>query len=483
MRPFKRKRVILTLVLCALILGACGSEKKEHAQAPVSGETEQDRDAGSEPGTGEERVADAETGKDEGKNADVEPGTSEEMGAKGLSLCGSYFKRGDYRYQMEIEPGGQDEPGMLLLTFRKREAPYSSYFMPSHQFHISSHDAAGTVTGKDVSSDSKGSEFGIIWEEDKAVTLKGETEAAGTYYPEKGNLIMPEAFSRPLNDTDLIDLSQEQLKLIRNQFYAVYGREFKSEDLKNYFEALPWYEGRIGAKDFDEGIMEGLERRNVTFLKHAEENYDETRAKDVRTAYEALAPAPYVSLLPGRGEIYVEMDSDAGHTADRGIYYEAQGSIAVPITITMEQYEAVEEGQEVELSCDDITGETLALKKAKLAQYGDYVLVDPKDRDETAGRFVYLAFEPYARTFRMWENSEDTVFKRVYEGTIYVLKGACEEYVYYFNLPGGERGQGAGAYRVMDFNESGPYGPAPYQGNVLVTDSKGYMKALYFRGD
>lgn len=33
----------------------------------------------------------------------------------------------------------------------------------------------------------------------------------------------------------------------------------------------------------------------------------------------------------------------------------------------------------------------------------------------------------------------------------------------------------------LDFNEeAGEYGAEPYSGNDLVTDSKGYIKALYF---
>ena len=49
------------------------------------------------------------------------------------------------------------------------------------------------------------------------------------------------------------------------------------------------------------------------------------------------------------------------------------------------------------------------------------------------------------------------------EGNVFVLKGACEEYYNYFNLS--ERPQGAGAFRVMEFNENDPYGPSPYMGN------------------
>ncbi|MCQ4838052.1 YARHG domain-containing protein, partial [[Clostridium] symbiosum] len=38
-------------------------------------------------------------------------------------------------------------------------------------------------------------------------------------------------------------MSREDLRIIRNQFYAVYGRKFQSADLIEYFEAEPWYRG------------------------------------------------------------------------------------------------------------------------------------------------------------------------------------------------------------------------------------------------
>ena len=109
------------------------------------------------------------------------------------------------------------------------------------------------------------------------------------------------------------------------------------------------------------------------------------------------------------------------------------------------------------------------------------MLIDPKNPDEASGTYVNFSYEPYSQTFSMWTDSVDTVFKTVYEGNVFVLKGACEEYYNYFNLS--ERPQGAGAFRVMEFNENDPYGPSPYMGNQLVTDAKGYIKALYFMGD
>ena len=297
------------------------------------------------------------------------------------------------------------------------------------------------------------------------------------------SLVMSDAFSRPLNDTDLIGLNLDDMQLLRNQFYAVYGRIFKNEKLKSYFETEPWYKGNIDGDQFSEELLSGIEKRNIAFLKAAEEKYDERQALEQKTAYDALPAAPYLELLPKKGEIYFNIYSDFEHAADRGIYYEAEGTIYMPITVTREQLKTFDAGDSVELVTDELTGKTSVLKKSQNPDYGMYVLTDKNDSGKESGDYVMASYEADIGTYRLWGDSDDTRFKRVYEGSIYVLKGACEEYFGYFDLPVKDREEMAGSYRVMDFNEVTPYGPSPYEGNEPVTDPKGYIKALYFHGD
>ena len=87
-------------------------------------------------------------------------------------------------------------------------------------------------------------------------------------------------------------MSREDLRIIRNQFYAVYGRKFQSADLTEYFEAEPWYRGNTEAGQFDEAILGGLIKRNIAFLNDAEEKYDAGQAAMAKKEYDALEPAP-----------------------------------------------------------------------------------------------------------------------------------------------------------------------------------------------
>lgn len=481
----RRHILIIPAVLAlGLMLAACGNADTT-ASGPAETEIETEAGAG-----GLDRETQSPETAEPGQDTSGDPAGKPETDISGSDSAGqtapaggSYFKSGDFTYRLRVSPGVPENPDSPVLSFYKRDRNFSNSFYPLHTLRLAPQAKDGVYEVEDTGGGQKGTALTVEWARSGPIVLHGEMEEAGTYYPVDENLIMPEQFERPLNETDMIGLTAKDMGLMRNQFYAVYGRAFKTEELKNHFEAQPWYEARLSADSFDETLLSGLEKRNIAFLKAAAESYDEAKAQETKAAYAALPEAPYRNLLPERGEILVELSSDSEHAGDRGIYYEAQGTISVPITITRAEYQALANGTELKPVSDELTGETVVLKKAENTQYGEYVMVDPRNPDEDNGTYVNFTYDPYSQTFSMWANSADTVFKKAYEGNIFVLKGACEEYYNYFNLPDSARPQGAGAFRVMDFNEADPYGPSPYMGNILVTDDKGYVKALYYMGD
>ena len=99
------------------------------------------------------------------------------------------------------------------------------------------------------------------------------------------------------NDAYLIGLSGEDIRILRNQFYAVYGRTFRDKTLQAYFDSQPWYIGSCDGEDFDLSALSGMEKRNIRFLLETEEERDEEEHEKTRNAYETLTEAPYLSLL------------------------------------------------------------------------------------------------------------------------------------------------------------------------------------------
>lgn len=189
-------------------------------------------------------------------------------------------------------------------------------------------------------------EYQIAPSENGFIGLYGQLEAQGSYFP-LDDLFMPEFFSRPLNETDLIGMTVADMKILRNQYYAVHGRIFEKQELKDYFQEKTWYLGDKTADEFDETVFGGLEKRNIAFLKKAEAEFDEEKSKEVKKIYDGLLTAPYASLLTAHTEMGVSLYSDIQHRADKGIYYEAEGTIYTPVILSPKQYEAVmKEGKE-----------------------------------------------------------------------------------------------------------------------------------------
>lgn len=76
--------------------------------------------------------------------------------------------------------------------------------------------------------------------------------------------------SRYITDEDLYILSKDQVQLARNEIFARHGRKFKTDWIRNYFEATSWYEGTYDPDYFDNSVMNSVfnkyEKENVKFI-------------------------------------------------------------------------------------------------------------------------------------------------------------------------------------------------------------------------
>ena len=502
----KSTRGILTALLTALcLLGAACSKptadapktlpdssepaapSSESKETPIPGESENPTVESSGNGStsgeaiGSKSPGNGSTSGELSGNSLSDP--SSQLSRKAQELCGIYFKAGDFSYRLELIPGMPTSRSNLTLTASKRNltlydgTSWSSSMLTLHEWELPYQDGVSSFSLTSLrEDDTQGSPTAVL--NGEVLTLQGSGEADGAYYPIEGNLMMPDAFFRPLNDTDLIGLKASELRLVRNELYAVYGRKFTAQDLSGYFGAKPWYQGRLEPDQFDEGLFGGLVKRNIAFLMKAEEHYDEQAAAAAALASDALPDAPYLSLLPEHGEILVTISPDRNTVTDKGIYYIAKGSIQVPITITPQQYNALHTGETLEITVNELTGEKNTLTKGTNTDYGEFYL-----GEEAYGDYVSSSYDPESGVYTLWANSADTRFKPVYEGDIYVLKGATEEYYRHFESSMEQLHEAPGVYRVIDFNEPDNQSSEPYSGNILVTNDKGYVKALYFWGD
>jgi len=79
--------------------------------------------------------------------------------------------------------------------------------------------------------------------------------------------ILPNSSNEILTAADLEGLSNDDLRLARNEIYARHGRLFNDAALQEYFNAQSWYIGNIPAEDFSEKEeLSAIERKNIAFI-------------------------------------------------------------------------------------------------------------------------------------------------------------------------------------------------------------------------
>ena len=441
-------------------------------------------------------------------------------------VCGLYLKAGDPTYQLEVKPGGRLNRNQLTFTVKKSSKEYAE-IEPIRFCELPADFEHKDPGFYDTDSETNG--IYIEWNDTELyIDFLGDAadEAAGRYYP-AFYYFYPEAFFRPLNRADIIGMTEKDIRYLRNQFYAAHGRSFNDEELEERFRKERWY---VQEEGDPESEFTDIEKRNIEFLKSIENELSESEPSTIDDAMElftiyddqnVLLPEE-IELLNSYSiepftkeglqvlnaahsktafelfyndiikdhidrnwmpvtEIWVELSSRPEDFEDCGLYYAVHGSISLPVSISPEEYEIVMKEQgTAEIVVNELTGETAVMEAVDSTdyQYGDCRLY--LDGEEEPNHF-FISYEPYSGTYELWHNSADTLFKPVYEGYIYVFKGAQEEYVNYFPLIPTDDSKGSpGAVRDIAPEEGHD---TPFSGNLPAFDCNGYLRGLYYAGD
>ena len=78
-----------------------------------------------------------------------------------------------------------------------------------------------------------------------------------------------------LTADQLVNMSDNDLWLARNEIYARHGRGFSNEYLQSYFNACSWYEKSEEADAFDESVLSQTEKDNLKVIQEAETAYEQ----------------------------------------------------------------------------------------------------------------------------------------------------------------------------------------------------------------
>ena len=91
-----------------------------------------------------------------------------------------------------------------------------------------------------------------------------ETVASSSDYPTLSELFRY-ASGRLLTYEDIAGLNTDELRILRNFFYARHGYIFKSDDLRRYFASFDWYHPISHSVTLNK-----IEKYNVDFIKKFE---------------------------------------------------------------------------------------------------------------------------------------------------------------------------------------------------------------------
>lgn len=95
-------------------------------------------------------------------------------------------------------------------------------------------------------------------------------EAEEELEEDNGDYVIADSNSRFLTQTDLEELTKEELAHARNEIYARHGRMFDSEELKEYFGNKEWYTPLYTADSFPEDELNEFEKKNANFISQYE---------------------------------------------------------------------------------------------------------------------------------------------------------------------------------------------------------------------
>ena len=289
-------------------------------------------------------------------------------------------------------------------------------------------------------------------------------------------LILGSDFSgRYMSWADFHGFRVEELRLIRNGIYAKNGAIFQSEDLNTYFGSKPWYHGEVPVSEFPEELISDVERENLELLKEMEAAAEEH--EEMRKVVANLPEAPYLQYLDQYRE--TGMEADMSQAEDKGVYYVAPGVIKHPITFNEEQRLAMENGEEITVVVDEVTGEEWTVRKHPDSSPGAnvYLWYEKGTEPDADTEVISAWFDMESGIHTLWHFSDDTIMKNVYEGDLYILKGAGTGAHLSLELASAEQRE----IIIPDSNIE-PW-KADVFGNYLFHDGRGYFTAVYYLGD
>lgn len=402
------------------------------------------------------------------------------FGAERELLLLPYFKAGDPRRRLsfsfsDIDPAS----GELECQFLMRDPNYPDAFGSVDSARLQTEPGETSYPLSLSSQSGARITFGLE-ESVPKITVQNGGDLDGDYYCLDRSFTYPSVFSRRLCHAELRGMPTEVLWLLRNEVYAAYGRKFDNPTLSEYFSKFAWYRGAVNPADFSDAVLSDVEKYNISLIHDLEQERSDghSQEEDLSYSIENFPFAPYLKFLDKYDE--TGLQAFPVNAVDKGAYYVVNGSLFIPASITWEQYQTLQNGGEVDVTVNELSGKTRRLKKDPNADsiYG-YLLYDSSSDAESDGVETGLTPDLLHGTFKLWQTSADTVMNTVYAGNIYILKGAVTS-------------SSTSLSDASRYQQEIPFGPEAATGlsvpgvlnaNHLYHNGRGCFTAVYYLGD
>lgn len=172
---------------------------------------------------------------------------------------------------IKVFVGGRGQDGSVTAKSDKETVTVVSGYDNSQGEGKKSADGQETYqaaenSGTDISEDSQST-----WssrESNNAGTKEMETyiEEVDEYeedtVEEESEFIIPDSDTRLISRSELVVLTQKEVRTALNEIYARHGYIFETPEWKEYFEGCSWYKGTIPKDQFTEDMLSEIERTN-----------------------------------------------------------------------------------------------------------------------------------------------------------------------------------------------------------------------------
>lgn len=217
------------------------------------------------PGSGTEDVREDEDDEEEKEDGDDRSSEDDGTSAAEESEEDAEDSRSDYELEITTSSVTLTETGaMKKIAISTNLEEDAELVWTSSDETVATVNESGYVTA--VSS-------GTVTISVSCENLSDEVQVICDIEEENDDYIIPDSDSRYLTEADLEGLTEEQIRIARNEIYARKGRTFRDPEVQVYFNSKSWYNGTIEWSVFDANVTSYLndyEYANTQFISEYE---------------------------------------------------------------------------------------------------------------------------------------------------------------------------------------------------------------------